>query len=414
VWGLVCLTCSTSRDVSAGDWPQILGPQRNGVAAPDERLLDAWPAEGPAVVWERPVGEGFSGIAIAGERGIVFHRLGDQETIEAFDTATGRAVWKDSHPTTFRAQVGEGSGPLATPTIQDGKVVTYGAQGVLTCHDLTTGKRLWRRNTHADFEAREGYFGAGSSPLVDGDLVIVNVGGFRSNAAVVAFDLATGRTVWQAFNDHASYSSPVVATVKDRRHLLVVTRLHCLALDPANGAMLFQFPYGDRGPTVNAANPLVLGDRLFLTASYGIGAVWAKIEPAASEFWRSDDVYSSQYCTPVEHEGLLYGVDGRQDIPPAELKCFDPAARRVLWSQPGIDYGSVLKADGKLLVATTNGELVLAALDPQQYRPLARARMMTGTTRALPALAQGRLYLRNEDTLKCFQVGPTSQPETRP
>jgi outer membrane protein assembly factor BamB len=345
---------------------------------------------------------------------VLLHRIGDQETVEAFDVATGQTVWKDSYSTSFRAQVGEGSGPLATPTIQDGKVVTYGAQGVLSCHDLASGKSLWRRNTHVDFEAREGYFGAGCSPLIDGQLVIVNVGGFRSNAAVVAFDLATGKTVWQTYNDHASYSSPVLATVDGRRHLFVVTRLHCLALDPANGTVLFQFPYGDRGPTVNAANPLVLGDRLFLTASYGIGAVWAKIAPAASEFWRSDDVYSSQYCTPIEHEGLLYGVDGRQDIPSAELKCFDPAAQRVLWSQPGIDYGSVIKADGKLLVVTTSGELLLAALDAKQYRPLARAHVMTGTTRALPALANGRLYLRNENTLKCLQLGSSSQPTAIP
>lgn len=400
---------------AAGEWPQILGPDRNGVAPAEERLLTEWPSGGPAVVWERSVGSGYAGVAVADGLAVLFHRVGDQELVEGLDAATGRGRWKDSAPTTFRPQVGGADGPLCTPTIARGRVVTYGAQGVLSCYELQTGKRLWRRRTHDDFDAREGYFGAGSSPLIEGDRVIVNVGGFRSQSAIVAFNLADGATLWHQFDDHASYASPVATTIDGRRRVVVVTRLNCLLLDPATGEILRQFAYGQRGPTVNAANPVLLGDHLFLTASYGIGAVYTSLRaPPVQEEWRGDDLYSSQYCTPVPDDDVLFGIDGRQDGPPGELKCFIPASRRLLWSAPDFGYGTLIRADGKLLIQLSDGTLVLATANRERFDPLARARVLAGESRALPALAAGRLYVRDDSTLKCLQVGPAPLPEKRP
>lgn len=409
--GVVGLVVATA---GAGDWPQILGPERSGVAEA-ETLLARWPTSGPAVVWERAVGPGVAGTAIQGSRGILFHREESEEVIEAFDVLTGQTVWRDSYQTSFRPQVGGEDGPLCVPTIAGKKVVTYGAQGVLSCLDFDSGKLLWRRKTHDDFDAREGYFGAGSSPLIWQDRVIVNVGGFRTQSAVVAFAMSSGDTLWHVYDDHASYSSPRIATIDGQTRLLVETRLNFLVIDPAQGTVDGEFPFGGRGPTVNGANPVLVGPHIFLTASYGIGAVLAKLTAtSATELYRTDDLYSSQYCTPVTDGEALYGIDGRQDGPPGELKCIDPIARRTLWSVPNFGYGTLLLADGKLVIARTDGTLVLAAANREGFEQLATAKVLPGTLRALPALSNGRLFVRDETTFKCLQIGTTPPPEKSP
>jgi outer membrane protein assembly factor BamB len=405
---LAVFACAAATDLSAGDWPQILGPNRNGIAADDERLAETWPESGPKLLWEQPVGRGFAAVAVVGERAIVFDRDRNTERVQALNVATGESNWDDAYPTDFVPQYGRDDGPMATPAIANDRVCTFGAQGVLSCYDLNSGELLWRRDTHEDFGAREGYFGAGSSPLIDDGKVIVIVGGEReAEAAVVAFDLTSGETAWHSVADDASYSSPVVATVDGTRHLIALTRLKCVSLDPADGGVRFEFPYGLRGPTVTAANPLVIDGKLFISASYGIGAVYAAIQQdGVQELWSGDDILSSQYTTCVEHDGLLYGVDGRQDIPPADLKCFDPVTRDVKWVEPAFGYASLIAADGKLIIVKTDGGLVLAELSPASFQPLAQARIFQDTVRALPALSNGRLYLRDSHTLKCLSLTP--------
>ncbi|MCC7421763.1 MAG: PQQ-like beta-propeller repeat protein [Planctomycetaceae bacterium] len=396
----------------AGDWPQILGPNRNGSAVQDS-LADQWPQAGPPSLWNRDVGSGFSGVAVVGDRGIVFHRVEDVERVEAFDVATGKAVWKADFPTSYRPAFVDDNGPRAAPVIHDGKVYVFGAMGQLSCVDFAKGTKVWSRNTFKEYysgrsrgEPAEGYFGLGSSPIIEGNLVIVNVGGEEKEAGIVAFNAASGEPVWNAGAERASYSSPVAVTVGKTRHLIVETRLNTLSLDPKNGTIRWTLPFGKRGPTVNGACPTVIDGHLFLTASYGIGATFAKIhEDSAETLWTSDDVCSSQYTTCVEDGGVLYGVHGRQDVGGAALRCFDPKTQDVLWSKENFGYATLIKADGKLLIVTTDGQLVLAALDKTRYRELARAEVLSGTARALPALSNGRVYLRNERTLKCVDIG---------
>jgi len=394
---------------SGGDWPQLLGPHRNGIAAADERLADAWPAAGPQEVWRRPVGSGYAGPAVAGNRLILFHREGNREVTEALDPETGKTLWRVDHATWFQPQVGGGDGPLCTPTIADGRVITFGAQGMLTCTELETGKIYWQRDTHREFAASEGYFGAGSSPLVLGDCVVVNVGG-RDSAGVVGFDLATGKVRWQATNEPASYAAPTPVQIGDRSHAVVVTRYQCLLLDPTDGSIGWQFPFGMRGPTVNAATPLTwtAGDgstRLLVTAAYGIGAVCGAFDADSFQpIWQGNDSLASQYCTPILLNGHFYCIDGRDDVPPATLKCVEAATGKVRWQQENFGYGTLLAADGKLLAAKTDGELLLLRPSPAGVETLARARPLPGTLRALPALANGGLYLRDDATITCIDV----------
>ncbi|MFM7243257.1 MAG: PQQ-binding-like beta-propeller repeat protein [Planctomycetaceae bacterium] len=396
----------------AGDWPQILGPARSGVAAADERLADAWPAGGPRRVWRRDVGAGVAGVAVVGDRGFLFHRVGNREVLEAFDTATGETIWRDGHATSFVPQVGGGDGPLCTPVVHEGKVVVFGAQGMLACIDAATGRRLWQRPTHREFDAQEGYFGAGSTPLVVGGRVIVNVGGREGDAGIVAFDLAAGETLWASTREGASYSAPIAVDLAGATRALVVTRLSCLLLDPATGRVGWTFPFGQRGPTVNAATPVRLAaDRFLVTAAYGIGSVCAAFDAdGARPIWEGVDSLASQYATPMLVSGRLYAIDGRDDVPPADFVCLDPDTGRVLWREAGFGYGTLLVADGKILAATTDGGLMLVRPDAARLEVLARARPFAddprgGPLRALPALAGGRLYLRNDRTLVALDVG---------
>ncbi len=397
---------------SAGDWPQILGPARSGVAAADERLADAWPAGGPRQEWRRDVGAGVAGVAVVGDRGFLFHRVGDREVLEAFDAATGETLWSDGHATAFVPQVGGSDGPLCAPVVHAGTVVVFGAQGMLACIDAATGRRLWERTVHHDFAAQEGYFGAGSTPLVSGGRVIVNVGGRKGDAGIIAFELATGETLWTSTREGASYSAPVAVEVAGVPHVLAVTRLSCLLLDPATGRVRWTFPFGQRGPTVNAATPVLLAaDRFLVTAAYGIGSVCATFDAdGARPVWQGVESLASQYATPVLIDGRLYAIDGRDDLPPADMVCLDPDTGRVLWREAGFGYGTLLMADGKLLVVKTDGELLLVRPDAARLDVLARARPFAddprgGPLRALPALAGGRLFLRNDRTLAALDVG---------
>jgi outer membrane protein assembly factor BamB len=391
----------------AGDWPQILGPDRTGVAAADERLADRWPEAGPPVRWRRDVGAGYAGLAVVGDRGVLFHRRGDREIVEAIDVATGRSLWTADEPTTFQPQVGGGDGPLCVPLIDAGSVFTFGAQGTLACRDLATGKTLWSRRTHREFGAAEGYFGAGSTPLVVGDLVIVNVGG-RQDAGIVAFDRRSGDTVWQRTAEAASYSAPVAVAIAGRPHVLAVTRSACLLLEAAEGRVGWQFPFGKRGPTVNAATPVILPDgRLFVTAAYGVGGVCAEFDAAAVRpLWQGEEPLATQYCTPLLVAGHLLGIDGRDDVPPADLVCADPRTGRVVWRERDFGYGTLLAADGKLLAAQTDGDLQLLRATPAGVEVLGRCRPLPGTLRALPALSRGRLYVRDDTTLVCLDLAP--------
>jgi outer membrane protein assembly factor BamB len=179
-----------------------------------------------------------------------------------------------------------------------------------------------------------------------------------------------------------------------------------IGVDPASGKVRFRFPFGQRGPTVNAATPLVVNGHLFVSSSYGVGAVWAKLtSDSAEELWRSGDVMSSQYTTCVFYAGALFGIDGRQDLPPAHLRCFDPVTKKILWTEENFGTGNIILAGDKLLIMKTDGELVLAAADKSRFRPLARAQVLDGTAQPLPALANGLLYVRDEETLKCLRVG---------
>jgi outer membrane protein assembly factor BamB len=396
---------------AAGDWPQILGPGRDGIAV-GEQLHATWPARGPKKLWESSVGDGFAGVAVAGERVIAFVREGSDEIVRCYAAATGDVVWQSPSPCDWQGGISTDKGPRCVPLVAGNRIITLGVTGVLRCLKTDSGEEVWRRDTQADFEPLEGYFGVGSTPVLAGDRVIVNVGG-RANNSVVAFSLQDGSTLWNVFTDSASYSSPVIAKSGEQQLAIVVTRLHLCGIDTSSGRLVFSLPFGARGPTVNGASPVILKDRIFVSSSYNIGSLMVSFNgTSAKELQRDEEILATQYATPVRGSsgGVLFAMDGRQDAGSgsASLKCLDVDSWKILWEKTGFDYGSLVRVNDELLIITCGGELIRAAADSGRYRELARAKVLSPTDSGyrLPALSNGRLFIRDDTTLKCLEVGP--------
>ena len=395
-----------------GDWPQFRGPRRDGVY--DGPPID-WEKDGPRRVWERKVGAGFSAPVVAGGRLLLFHRVMDMEVLEAIDAATGKAIWSDREPASYRDDFGFDEGPRGTPTIASGRVFAFGADGFLRAVDVETGKRLWSCDTRARFSVRKGFFGAACSPLVDGERLLVEVGGRteKGGAGAVCFDAATGNVLWTAAEDEASYASPVAATLGGERQAVFFSRSGLLSVAIDDGEVLFRFPWRSRNrASVNAATPIVAGDRIFLSSSYDTGAVLLEVKGKETKVvWSGDESLSNHYATSVLRDGTLYGFHGRQEYG-IELRAVDLETGKVLWSEKGLGAGTVSIVGKNLLVVSEAGELILAPASPRGFSPVARAKAIGGTVRAYPALAGGRIYLRNEDTLACLECALPSEVES--
>ena len=398
---LAVLTAGTSRVVAA-DWPQFLGPERNGVYR-GPALSEAWGSGGPRVVWRRNVGQGFSGPVVAQGKVVLFHRAGREEVVEALDPRTGATSWRFAYPTTYRDDFGFDEGPRAVPVVMNGIIYTFGAEGRLSAIDLASGKSLWSEDTMKRFNVPKGFFGAAGSPLVDEGRVLANVGGPK--AGIVAFEAKTGKVLWTATEDGASYSSPVAATIAGRPHALFLTRAGLVGLDPATGAVRFRRPWRSRSAaSVNAASPVVVGDLIFVSAEYGPGAGVLRVSgDMVAEVWSSDEALSNHYATSVFQDGYLYGFHGRQEFGQS-FRAVEFKTGKVRWSEDRFGAGTVTLAGNRLLILRERGELVLAAASPDRFQALARAQILPGVVRAYPAVSDGFLFARNENTLICVDL----------
>ncbi|OFW36044.1 MAG: hypothetical protein A3F70_19190 [Acidobacteria bacterium RIFCSPLOWO2_12_FULL_67_14] len=386
----------------AQDWPQLLGADRTGVyrgPAP----ADTWGPQGPTVVWRKRVGQGFSGPVVAQGRVILFHRVGNEEVVEALNVRTGATEWRYAYPTSYRDDLGFDEGPRAVPVVAGGIVYTFGAEGQLHAVDLAKGTRVWSVDTMRRFNVRKGFFGAAGSPLVEDGRVVANVGG--PNAGIVAFDARSGRQLWAATSDEASYSSPAAATIGGRRVAIFLTRAGLVGLDPSTGTVLFQRPWRARmAASVNAATPLVIGDLLFVSAEYGPGAGLFRVNGTTLDpLWASDEALTNHYATSIHHEGHLYGFHGRQEFGQS-FRAVELRTGKVRWSEERFLAGTVTLAGDRLVILRERGELVIAPASPDGFRPLARAQILPPTVRAYPALSDGFLFARNEDTLVCVDL----------
>ncbi|MFO1497195.1 MAG: PQQ-binding-like beta-propeller repeat protein [Verrucomicrobiota bacterium] len=325
----------------AADWPQFLGPTRNGLYSGTD-VAGAWPKDGPLRVWQMTVGAGFSGPVAQTGKVILFHRLEDKEVVDCLKATDGARLWRFEYPTGYADDFGFDNGPRAAPTIAAGKVFTFGAEGTLHALDFETGRKIWSISVKDQLQAPKGFFGMACSPLFADGKVLLNVGG-AEDAGIVAFEAGTGQLVWRATADEASYASPVAAMIEGKFRAIFFTRSGLVVLDPATGRIEFEFSWRARAhASVNAATPLVKDDSIFLSASYGTGAVLLQVKGKALEkVWSSDDALSSHYATPVERNGFLYGFHGRQEYGQS-LRCLEWKTGKVRWSKEGFGAGSLI------------------------------------------------------------------------
>lgn len=399
---LVVFCMSPLPGVQSDDWPQFLGPTRDGIYA-GKVLSQKWPQSGLKVLWQRTVGQGFANPIVVGKTLILFHRVGDQDVVEALATQDGTELWKFSYPTTYRDDFGFDEGPRASPAASQNHVYTYSAQGILHCLSLPKGRMIWRVDTRSRFKARKGFFGTASSPLIWKDYIYLHVG--AKKAGIVAFDRYTGRTLWTATNDEAGYSSPVQCFIKEKPYIISFTRNGLVSTDSVTGRVGFRIPWRSRShASVNAATPLIIGKHLFLSASYGTGALLLKLTGAQPQkIWSSDDSLSNHYSTSVHRDGYLYGFHGRQEYGPS-LRCIELKTGRVRWTKKGFGAGTITMTGTSLLILTEKGELVLVKATPKLFQIVSRCSILESTVRAYPAIAQGLLYARNEKTLICVDL----------
>ncbi len=399
---LMAVLAVASVTVVAQDWPQILGPGRNGIYT-GPPIVASFSGTGPPLLWKRDIGAGFAGPAVVAGKLVLFHRVNNRETVEAMDAATGKTAWTFDYATSYRDDFGFDEGPRAIPVISGGRVFTHGADGWLHGLDFATGKKLWAVDTRRVFDAPKGYFGVATSPLVDGERVMVNVGG--KTGGVVAFDVATGKTVWTSTSDEASYSAPVIAEIAGQHTAVFFTRTGLVALDPSTGNVRYQYRWRARmAASVNAAAPVVVKDRIFLSASYGTGAVLLQVaNNAVTPLWSGDESMSNHYSTSVFKDGYLYGFEGRQEFG-QRLRCIELATGKVMWDVEGFGAGSLLIAGEALVIMRESGELALAPASPKAFRFASRAQLLPGVVRAFPALAGGRYFVRNDRQLSAFDL----------
>ena len=397
---------SMARVVGA-DWPQWLGPNRDGSTT--DSIATKWPADGPTKVWSRDVGHGFSGPAVGGGRLILHQRRGERDVVECLDAVRGgEPLWVREWPATYRDDFGFDDGPRATPSIVGGRVYTLGAEGTLSCLEMASGAVVWRVAMPKEFGADKGFFGFACSPLVMAGQVMLNVGG-RDGAGVVALDAGTGKLRWKATSHEAGYAAPVAMGTGSESKIVFFTREGLVVVGPVTGAIEAEFPWRARqSASVNAATPLVVGKRIFLTSSYGVGAVLLEwTGRGVKKVWSGDESLSSHYASVVHRDGLVYGFHGRQEEG-AVFRCVEFPTGKVRWTAESMGSGSVLLAKDVLLILSERGELVAASATPERFQVLARAQVLGTGVRAYPALAGGRFYARDPRKMVCLELAAST------
>ena len=366
--------------VTAADWPNYRGPNHDGISK-ETGWTTAWPADGPKVLWKAKVGLGFSAIVVAKGRAYTQGNTSDVDTIFCFDATTGTSIWKHSYAAPLDAKYYEG-GTSATPTVEGDQVYTVSKRGILHCLSAADGKVIWTKNLQEELGAKIPDWGFAGSVLIAGDLAIVNIG-----SAGTALDKKTGKVVWTSGTEESGYSTPVPIEVKDERAILLAIKRDVVAVKVKDGQELWRFPWKTQYD-VNAADPMLVGNKVFVSSGYnhGGGVFDVSVSPA-KEVWNNKNM-RNHFASSVLWQGHLYGVDENQ------LRCLVFETGEVKWTDKVSGKGSLIIADGKLIVLTERGELLVANPSPDGFKPIARAQVIGGKCWSAPTLANGKIYCR--------------------
>ncbi len=416
------------------DWPRFLGPNGDSTS-PENGIIAPWPKEGLRLVWHREIGSGYAAPTVSQGRLFVFDRQGDRNCLTCLDSKTGKFHWKFEYPTTYVDKYAYNGGPRCSPIVDGDRVYLYGPEGMLHCVRVTDGKQVWKVDTVKEFNVVQNFFGVGSTPLVEGDLLITQVGGsppksdpddflaLKGNGTgIVAFDKYTGKVVYKITDELASYSSPVAATIDKRRWCFVFVRGGLVGFDPANGKVRFHFPWrADMLESVNAANPVIIGDKVFIGETYELGGALLQIKGDDYKVLWTDEKKTEKkksmachWMTPIYLDGHLYGCSGRHGDA-ARLQCIDLASGKINWTEPRLTRTSLLYVDGHFVVLTAEGELLLLRANPKKFDLVSTMKPTDPATGddllkypcwAAPILSHGLMYIRSDGQLVCLELIP--------
>ena len=407
------------------DWPRFLGPNQDSVST-EKGIIAPWPKAGLGKVWDCPLGIGFAPPVVAAGKLFHFDRHDDSCRLTCRVATTGKLVWEFDYPTNYKDYYGYDPGPRCCPTVDGDRVYCYGPEGMLFCVNVADGKELWRFDTKEKYHFHQNFFGVGGAPLIDGDLVIIPVGGSEkgprpadlreakpNGTAIVALDKKTGAVKYAKGNDLASYSSPIIRTINGKKTGLYFARGGLLGFDPQSGETAFQYKWRAKDEeSVNAANPVTIGDQVFVSECYGIGAALVELKDGkVKELWtdldkeKFDKALMCHWSTPIHHAGFVYGCSGRHDNE-AELRCVELKTGDVKWRQKRTYRCSLLMADGHFICLSEYGTLSLLKVNSEKYEEMSKYEVpeLQYPAWAPPVLSGGLLYVRGKGKLVCLEL----------
>jgi outer membrane protein assembly factor BamB len=396
------LASVSAAPLAASDWPQWRGPNRDDLST-ETGLLQQWPAGGPTLVWKATgLGAGHGGVSVAAGRVFTTGDKSESALALALDEAHGEVIWR----TPIGKSGGGPPGPRTTPTVDGSRVYVLGQSGDLVCLQAANGQVVWRKNLKQDFGGQCGGWQYSESPLVDGNRVVCTPGGSRGT--MVALDKATGTLLWQTkdWTDSAEYSSPILETVGGLPQYIQFTGAHVVGVERATGKILWRAQR--KGVTATVPTPVYYDNRVFVTSGYGVGCNLFEITKAGDDF-QARQVYADKNM--VNHHGgvvrvgeYLYGYsDGKGWV------CQEFKTGKLVWKDDGVGKGSLTYAHGHLYLRSEGGKGVIALVDatPDGYRERGRFDQPNRSSENSwphPVVANGKLYIRDQDVLLCFDV----------
>jgi outer membrane protein assembly factor BamB len=383
---------------SRNNWTSFRGSRRDGKY--DQAVSISWPAKGLPMLWKQPVGIGFASFVVADGKAYTIEQRRQQEVVAAYDMATGRELWTQRWEAEYNDS--NGDGPRSTPTWDQGRIYALGATGELRCLDANSGAVIWGKNILSENQAENLQWAQAASPLIVDDKVIVLPGG-GGGKSVVAYNKMTGAPVWKALDDRQAYVSPMLVELGGRRQIVVVSSTRVVGLTPENGSLLWSYPW-DTDMGINVSQPVVVDrNRFFISSGYGKGAALVELKPNGDTFtpatiWENTNM-KNKFNSSVLHNGYVYGLD--EGI----LVCLDVNTGERKWKEGRFGYGQVILASGHLIVTHGDtGEIALIKATPDRYTEVARFAALQGKTWNYPAIADGRLLVRNSSEMAAFDI----------